>query len=146
MPRKQLRIPSRQKSARSRVTNGKRLFLKVAGVDQRSTVARRARDIAWAIINDLGGLDSLSEAKMQLVRRSALISVKCEQMEAEATGGAEIDLELFGKLTDRLGRALDRLGLERQMRTVFDTSLDTPSSGSGSLRDRLTRVEEPVAP
>jgi hypothetical protein len=89
------------------------MFLKVPGVDQRSTVARRARDIARAIISDLGGVAVMSEAKMQLVRRSALISVKCEVMEAQATSGAEIDLELYGKLTDRLGRALDRLGLER---------------------------------
>jgi hypothetical protein len=117
-PRKNRALTVRGRTALSRVTNGVRYFLKVPGVDQRSPVARRARDIARNIINDLGGVDGLSEAKVQLVRSAALISVKCEEMEAKSTGGAEIDIELYGKLTDRLGRALERLGLERQAREI----------------------------
>ena len=55
MPRRKHALGSRKITAGSRVTNGVRMFLKVPGVDQRSTVARRARDIARAIISDLGG-------------------------------------------------------------------------------------------
>ena len=39
-------------------------------------------------------------------------------MEGRAAAGEEIDLEQYGRLTDRLGRAFTRLGLERQPRDV----------------------------
>jgi hypothetical protein len=45
--------------------------------------------------------------------RCATIAISCERMEGEAAQGAEIDLEVYGTLTDRLGRALQRLGLKR---------------------------------
>ena len=35
-------------------------------------------------------------------------------MEGELATGADIDLELYGSLTDRLGRAFARLGLKRK--------------------------------
>jgi hypothetical protein len=39
-------------------------------------------------------------------------------MEGEAALGNEIDLDAYGTLTDRFGRALQRLGLKRQPRNV----------------------------
>jgi hypothetical protein len=39
-------------------------------------------------------------------------------MEGEAAAGKEIDLEMFGALTDRLGRCFHRLGLKRQSRDI----------------------------
>jgi hypothetical protein len=116
MPRHRRAFDVQSLQNRSRVTNGRKLFL--PGVDGRSALARRARDIAAAIASDLGGHDHLSEAQMQLVRRATLIAVSCEQMEAKAAAGEQIDLDLFGKLTDRLGRALQRLGLRRIPRDV----------------------------
>jgi hypothetical protein len=48
-----------------------------------------------------------------------LISIKCEELEADAVvAGDRIDLELYGKMTDRLGRCLQRLGLKRIPRDV----------------------------
>jgi hypothetical protein len=44
-------------------------------------------------------------------------------MEGRAALGEEIDLEEYGRLTDRLGRAFQRLGLERRARTVEEQSL-----------------------
>lgn len=109
-------LTSKSRSTSSKVTNGSKLFL--PGVDGRSAVARRARDIFDAICSDLGGHDRLSEAQTQLVRRAAMISIQCEQLEAIAAAGREIDLDVFGKLTDRLGRTLQRLGLKRQPRDI----------------------------
>jgi hypothetical protein len=40
-------------------------------------------------------------------------------MEGEAAAGNEIDLDVYGTLTDRLGRCFQRLGLKRQMREVL---------------------------
>lgn len=107
----------KNKHARSRVTNGTRMFLRVPG-DNRSAVARRTRDIFDQLCADLGGWDLLSEAQLQLARRCALISIKCEEIEADAVVGDDIDLELYGKLTDRLGRCLQRLGIKRVARDV----------------------------
>jgi hypothetical protein len=116
--------PGRRPSAtvspcqRSRVTNGKTLFVEA---DNRGPWARRFRDVIAEITSDLGGADALSEAQRQLVRRAATISIACERMEGEAALGVDINLELYGRLTDRLGRALQRLGLERRARDVTPT-------------------------
>ena len=72
------------------------------------------------IISDIGR-EGLSEGQRQLARRCATISIACERMEGEAARGAEIDLETYGTLTDRLGRAFQRLGLKRQSRDVSPT-------------------------
>ena len=74
-------LKERAKShARSRVSNGKDLL---PGVDGRSLIARRYRDISFAIFADAGGIDQCSEARQQLIRRFAACSVIAEMMEAE---------------------------------------------------------------
>ena len=115
---------------RSRVTNGRTLFVEADG---RGPWGRRFRDILAEITNDLGGADLLSEGQRQLARRAATISIACERLEGEAAAGAEINLELYGRLTDRLGRALQRLGLERRARDVEPT-----------LTEYLAQFREPV--
>lgn len=106
------RRPSKQ---RSRVSNGKTLFVEA---DQRGPWARRWKDVLGEIISDLGGIGLLSEGQKQLARRCATISISCEKMEGEAAQGREINLDVYGTLTDRLGRALQRLGPKRQPRDV----------------------------
>ena len=108
---------------RSRVTNGSKL-LPLA--DGRSVTARRFRDLYEEIAADLGGLDQLSEAQKQLIRRAAMLSAECERQEAMAArddrrpDGAIawkseapfiFDLEIYGALCDRLGRYLAALAL-----------------------------------
>jgi hypothetical protein len=100
------------------VTNGSTPFVEADG---RGPWARRWRDIVAEITSDLGGHDVLSEGQRQLVRRAATISIACEKLEGEAALGAEINLELYGTLTDRLGRCFQRLGLKRQPRDVTPT-------------------------
>jgi hypothetical protein len=106
---------------RSRVTNGSSPFVEADG---RGPWARRWRDVLGEITSDLGGHDVLSEGQRQLARRAATISIACERMEGEAAAGKEIDLEEYGRLTDRLGRAFQRLGLRRQPRTVEPSLAD----------------------
>jgi hypothetical protein len=98
--------PSRFRSA---VTNGKRLHVQPVGDNAWS---RRFRDVLAEIISDLGGARGLSEGQRQLARRAATISLECEKLEAAALSGGAINLETYGQLTDRLGRALQRLGLQ----------------------------------
>src|SRR3954464_15855756 len=110
------RVATRSAVSRSRVSNGTHLF--VSEIDGRSREARRFRDVLGEIVSDLGGPDTLSEGQRQLARRAAMLSTQCEIMEGEAIAGRAIDLEAFGKLTDRLGRAFQRLGLRRKARDV----------------------------
>jgi hypothetical protein len=125
------------KKSRSRVTNGKRWFVERDG---RGPWARRWRDIIAEMTNDLGGFSLLSESQKQLIRRCATIALACERAEAKAAHGEDIDFELFGKLTDRLGRAFERLGLERVPRSVNDVIPPAPASWS-RLRSGLSAAE-----
>ena len=106
--------PSR--STRSRITNGSTLHL--GFVDGRTEAARRFRDVLAEIASDLGGSEGLSEAQRQLARRAAMMSVQCETLEAKSIAGLEIDLDLYGALSDRIGRAFTRLGIKRAARNV----------------------------
>lgn len=90
----------------------------LADADGRSLWARRFKDVLSEIISDLGGNDGLSEGQRQIARRCATISLACESLECRAAKGEQIDLDQYGQLTDRLGRAFQRLGLERKPRDV----------------------------
>ena len=91
------------------------------GLDGRSQTARRFRDLVETIGNDLGGVDHLSEGQKQLARRAATLSIMAEAMEADAVRNLAFDGEAYGVLCDRLGRCLQRLGLERKARDVTPT-------------------------
>jgi hypothetical protein len=106
---------------RSKVSNGKTHFVEADG---RGPWARRWRDVLGEIISDLGGLDILSEGQKQLARRCATIAIACERMEGEAALGNDINLDSYGTLTDRLGRALQRLGLKRQAKDITPDALE----------------------
>lgn len=110
------------KDHRSAVTNGKRMHVVRPGD---TAWARRFRDVLAEIISDLGGPDAgLSEGQRQLARRCATIAIQCEKLEGEAAAGNAIDLEQYGQLTDRLGRAFQRIGLRRQARDIGLTLSD----------------------
>jgi hypothetical protein len=65
----------------------------------------------------LGGAEFISEGKRQLARRAALLSAELERLEALwSREEAEFDSDKYGMMTDRLGRCLQRLGLERRPR------------------------------
>jgi hypothetical protein len=113
-------LVARPRNNRSAVSNGNRLFAPDV-TDGRTCAARRFRDILEQIQYDLGGTDRLSEGQRQLCRRAATMSMQCELMEVEAVAGRAFDVDCFGQLTDRLGRCLQRLGLDRKPRDVTPT-------------------------
>jgi hypothetical protein len=106
---------------RSAVTNGSRLFVQRPGD---TAWARRFRDVLYEILSDVAAPGELSEGQRQLARRCATLAISCEMMEGDAAAGAPINFEEYGKLTDRLGRALSRLGLRSIRRRPRDI---TPS-------------------
>ena len=108
-------IVTRKPRARSRVSNGKDWL---AGVDQRSSIARRYRDLMAEAIADAGGASECSQARLQLIRRLAALSVQLEQLEAKLADGADIDIAEYTSLTSTLVRVVSRLGLQRRSRDV----------------------------
>src|SRR5262245_653349 len=103
-------------SVRSKLSNGSKLL---PMTDGRSASARRFRDLFQEIAADLGGLSFISEGQRQLCRRAALLSAELERLEALwSREEAEFDADKYGMMTDRLGRCLQRLGLERRARPV----------------------------
>jgi hypothetical protein len=113
-------VASRPRAHRSAVSNGTKLFC-VAGLDGRSQTAMRFRDLVKGMENDLGGSNRLSEGQRQLIRRAATLSIMSESVEADFIRNLAFDSEAYGVLCDRLGRCLQRLGLERVSRDVTPT-------------------------
>ena len=100
---------------RSRLTNKKDLL---PGVDGRTVIYRRFRDIASQIATDQGGLEQLSEARLQLVRRFAAAAVLAEQLEADLANGQEINIERHALLCSTLTRLAQRIGIDRRAKNI----------------------------
>lgn len=116
-PAKPLGLPS--PTQRTRIGNGKQLFLTENAVDERSAPARRFREVFAQIISDIGG--DPSEAQVQIARRAASLCVWAESAEAELAKGNAIDIASFTTAANSLRRLLADLGLERKLRDVTPT-------------------------
>ena len=110
MPADSSRLAARKPEARSRVTNGRQLFL--ADVDGRSVAARRYRDVVQDISIDLGG--NPSTAELILVKRAAALTVQAETMEAAIAQGESLDTEALLPVVNALCRVLNAIGLKRR--------------------------------
>jgi hypothetical protein len=101
--------------ARSRVSNGNKLL---AGVDGRTLVARRFRDLVSQITSDQGGAGQLAEARLQLIRRFSAAAVIAESMEARLANGEAIDIAEHALLCSTLVRLSARIGINRTAREI----------------------------
>ena len=114
-------LTTRKPTARSRITNGADIL---PAIDGRSIFARRYRDIAAAIVSDQGGLDRLSEARLQLVRRFAAAACIAEELEARIARGEEMPdniIEKHSTLCSTLCRLSMRIGLGRRAKDITPT-------------------------
>jgi hypothetical protein len=107
----------RKPAARSRVSNGTEGSVQ-PGVDQRSSVARRFRDIIADVVIDLGGPDHVTATRLHLVRRFAAQVCLAEGMEARYASGEHIDVGRHCKISSTLTRLAQRIGLKRVPRNV----------------------------
>jgi hypothetical protein len=99
-------IAERPPASRSMVANRP---LMTRGVDGRTASARRFRDIAQSLIDDLGG--DVSESQMLLVRQAAMTSLVVERLQASLVSGGDADPELLIRLANTQTRSLQELGL-----------------------------------
>jgi hypothetical protein len=100
---------------RSCITNGKQLL---PGLDMRSAMARRFKDITSAILVDQGGEDRCSESRKQLIRRFAAAAVIAEQMEAKLANGGPINITEHAQLASTLVRIAQRIGINRRAKDI----------------------------
>jgi hypothetical protein len=96
-------MASRPLTSRSRVTNGKR---SMAGVDGRSSSARRFRDLVESFSAELGGMDCLSEAEKALVRQAASLAMRAEQLQGAIVRGESVNPDELIRLTNTARRTL----------------------------------------
>lgn len=106
---------------RSRVSNGNALL---PGIDGRSALSRRAKDILAALISDQSGIENISETRLQLCRRFATTAVMAEALEAKLVNGEAIDLAEHALLSSTLVRIAQRIGLNRRSKTIVPTVRD----------------------
>jgi hypothetical protein len=130
-------------SARSRVSNGKDLF--VGGVDGRTAYARRYRDILAQLTSDAGG--DPSEAQAIIIRRATQLAVWCEMAEADAASGLSLNVAEYCTATNTLRRLLLDLGLSAGCGTSPDHRL-VLGQASGLLKEEaparwLTGASQP---
>ena len=98
---------------RSKVGNGSKLL---AGVDGRSTIARRFREIAAELMADRGGV--VSEGQRAIIARAATLSVWLEDQETKLANGEEFDVGPYTTAVNTLRRLLADLGLKRDATDV----------------------------
>jgi len=113
------------------------------GIDQRSSLARRFRDLVAMHSHDLSphGPEHLTVAQQQLIRRIVSLEVQLEVMEGRMIDGDRtVDIEIFARISSHLRRMLETLGLARVKKDVTPTLGDIvakhKAAGRPTDRDR----------
>jgi hypothetical protein len=109
-PAPRRRFDITRSAQRSAIANGSRLL---DGLDARSAPARRYRDLANAIAQDIGGLDVLTQAQLQLARSASGLVVLREALDAKLLRGEPVDVAAYCRISNSLRRLLSTIGLKR---------------------------------
>jgi hypothetical protein len=96
--------------ARSRITNGRQLL---DGIDGRSAIARRLRDILRSLLVEF---EITTEADELLVRQAAMLSVISEQLQAQMVRGEPICHKTLSNISGQLRRILSDLRQRNDLR------------------------------
>ncbi len=92
-------------TTRSALTNRTRLH---DGVDGRSALARRFRDLVASFAEELGGA-SLSASDMAIARQAAACAMQAEALQANLARGEAVDGDTLVRVTNALARAIAAL-------------------------------------
>ena len=106
----------RQAAQRSRISNGRDLF--VSPANARSREARRFRDVYGDLLEHAGGDARISEARRHLVKRATALIVWCEIVEAKLANGEALDTQAYNGACNTLRRLLSDIGLDRAIKDV----------------------------
>jgi hypothetical protein len=128
-PRSLSHVGGRKGCGRSRLSND---TASLAGVDMRSVIGRRYKDLVRAIISDQGGQDRLAEARIQLIRRFAGIGCLAEATEARMALGQPFDVNEYIQQASAMARIAARIGINRTAKDAL------------SLKEYVTPAKSPV--
>jgi hypothetical protein len=92
--------------------------LRLVGIDGRSARGRRFRDLMRSFAEEVGGLDSISEAQRALCSQAAVLTVQVESMQARVIAGEVVDPELIVRVGNVQLRALQALGVRKGPKVV----------------------------
>lgn len=106
MTEKRTTIATASRTNRSAVTNGTRLL---SGVDGRSPLARRYRDLVREFTADLGGEESVTEPIRAMIRQAAAVTVEAERLQASIIREEVVDTEQLVRVTNTLTRLMNSL-------------------------------------
>ena len=87
-------------------------------LDKRTKVARVIMQRIAALTSDAGGEDSLSHAKLSLIRRAAFLEAICESHELRLASGEAVDVGSYTQSLNSLLGLYRLLGIERVARSV----------------------------
>jgi hypothetical protein len=90
---------------RSAVTNGTKLLV---GIDGRSPMGRRYRDLIAAYTAEIGGSD-LSQFEMAMIKQAAALGMQSEAMQAALVRGEPVNPDNLIRLSSEVRRILDAL-------------------------------------
>ncbi|ACE89484.1 hypothetical protein RHECIAT_CH0000491 [Rhizobium etli CIAT 652] len=102
-------IDSNSTRNRSAISNGSWLL---DGVDNRSALGRRYRDLCMSFADDLGGAASLNEPQRALVRQVAAVTVESEKLQAAIVKGEPVDAENLVRLNNLQARLMKQLDIK----------------------------------
>ncbi|PDT24457.1 hypothetical protein CO674_07170 [Rhizobium hidalgonense] len=102
-------IDSNSTRNRSAISNGSWLL---EGVDNRSALGRRYRDLCMSFADDLGGAASLNEPQRALVRQVAAVTVESEKLQAAIIRGEAVDAENLVRLNNLQARLVKQLDIK----------------------------------
>ena len=108
-------------ASRSAKTNNRRAF--VDG-DGRSAWARRRRDLEALYADDVSCGGTLSAFQLGLISTAAALRCELEKLEGHLSVGAEINLDIFGRLVGHYRRVCETLGIERRTKDITTPTLD----------------------
>jgi hypothetical protein len=109
---------------RSRVTNARAsgkvtaAALFTGEIDGRSVWGRRYRDLVALLVDDAGGLASLSELRLSLIRRIASLTLEAERLEVDLASGKQVDVDLLARLSSHIRRISETIGLDRVAKDI----------------------------
>jgi hypothetical protein len=106
--RGQTDVPNRR--FRTAIANGKAIL---EGIDGRSHIARRYRELSALISRDVSPNADLTEAQLQLIRSAAGLVVLRERLDVRACNGKDIDATEYCQISNALRRVLVTVGLKR---------------------------------
>ena len=93
---------------RSAISNGSWLL---EGVDNRSALGRRFRDLCVSFAEGLGGEPNLSEPQRAMIRQAAAVNVQSEKLQASIVKGEDVDHEKIVRLNNLQARLIKQLGI-----------------------------------